>query len=301
MLRPGLVLLLVLLLSPVARADEFMTRTRWVMGTYLRIHLPADRADLDTLFRSCFDMAQQWDNQLSPWQDTAPLTRLSHAAGRWIALPADVMAYLERAKGDARRSGGLFDITLTWEGSAAMELDPERGRARVPRDLGPLDPGGDGKGVALDAMAEILRGAKVTQGLIDFGGSSYLALGSGPEGRGWPVALTGAGGQWLGTLRLRDTALSVSSTVQRRRQEDGTVQEKFHLINLTTGEPVRARRAAVVLAASATEAEVASTVAAITGEVDLEGFPAVSVGIFDEANPTPATRGRFTLFFEPLE
>lgn len=300
MVRLLLLLLMLVIGSPAAQASEFAVQTRWVMGTFLRIHLPSERDDLEALFVSCFETAEFWNDMLSPWQDAAPLTRLSRANGEWVDLPEEVMAYLERAIIDARRSRGAFDITLSREGSASIELDHERDRARLPRGLGPLDPGGDGKGVALDAMADLLKNAEITEALIDFGGSSYLARGSGPDGQGWQVALTGPGGELLGTLRLVDTALSVSSTVQVRRQEDGSVDERFHLADLATGDPVRVRRTAVVLTSSATEADVASTVVAITGDVELEGFPSGVIALFTDNSVEPEVRGEFARCFESM-
>lgn len=272
------------------------------MGTTLRIQLPEQQAGADSLFTACFEVAEAWDDLLSPWQQDAPLTRLSRSDGAWVQLPEEVLDYLERAVEDSRRSDGVYDITMTWHGSERLEIDRARSGARIPADSRSLDPGADGKGVALDAMATILDRAGVAEVLVEFGGSSFLARGGGPSGTGWLVALTGSTGEMLGTLRLLNTALSVSSTVQRRQLEDGTVEECFHLVALNSGAAVQERRTAVVLAQSATEAEVLSTVAAVLGasalqQVDgqaiMERFPDCSLGIFENVAESPLTYGGF--------
>ena len=283
---------------------DFTSRTRWVMGTSLRIQLPSSRADHDTVFAACFEAAQHWDDLLSPWKPAAPLTRLSTEAGAWVDVPGELLDYLERAVSDARRTGGVFDITLTRGGSQKIEIDRNGLRARLPAGSRALDPGGDGKGVALDAIATILDQAGVGEALVDFGGSSFLARGGGPEGAGWIVALTGINGEFLGTLLLVDTALSVSSTVQRREGEDEAVVERFHLVDLSSGALVRQRRSVAVLSESATEAEVLSTAVAIlgveksTGRQLLDRFAGCALGVFEAGDGDPFFRGGFETRFQ---
>jgi thiamine biosynthesis lipoprotein ApbE len=284
-----------------AAAGEYEQRIQWVMGTPLSIQLPREREDLDELFRACFAEARRWDELLSPWKTEAPLTRLSASEGEWVVLPSEVLDYLERAKDDAQRSLGIFDITLTHGGSSHIEIDRDGSRARLPLGARRLDPGGDGKGVALDAIAAHLDRAGVREAFLDFGGSSFLARGSGPEGTGWTIVLEGAGGEMLGTLRLVDTALSVSSTVQRERLENGGIEERFHLLDLRRDELVRTARSVAVLSPSATEAEVLSTSLAISGLTSMHGrfldaFPGAAVGLFDR-EAAPVFQGGFERCF----
>jgi len=299
--------LVALVVAPIAsaapRPREFTAQTQWVMGTSLRIQLPTARADRDTVFAACFEAAQHWDDLLSPWKPAAPLTRLSAEAGAWVEVPGELLDYLERAVNDARRTGGVFDITLTRGGSQKIEIDRTGSRARLPADSPALDPGGDGKGVALDAIAVILDRAGVGEALVDFGGSSFLARGGGPEGSGWAVALAGVDGELLGTLRLVDTALSVSSTVQRREGEDGAVVERLHLVDPSTGAVVRERRSVAVLSESATEAEVLSTAVAILGVEEAVGrrlmdrFGVCALGAFEAEIDEPYFWGGFEMWF----
>jgi len=294
---------LVLLAEIAVQAEPaYLERTRWVMGTTLRIQLPEGQAGAESLFTSCFEVAEAWDDLLSPWQENAPLTLLSRSGGDWVQLPKEVLDYLERAVNDSRRSEGVFDITLTWRGSERLEMDRARSRARLPADSRPLDPGADGKGMALDAMATILDRAGVAEVLVEFGGSSFLARGGGPSGEGWHIALIGPTGEMLGTLNLLNTTLSVSSTIQRRQLEDGSVEERFHLFDLRSGSAVQERRTVAVLAQSATEAEVLSTVAAILGSSAFQKedgqaligrFPGCSLGIFENVAELRHTYGGF--------
>jgi len=297
----AVVIILTLILVTSSPADEHPTtfdqQTQWVMGTTLHIFLPNDLNDRDEIFSTCFATAHHWDGLLSPWKPEAPMTRLSRLAGTWVPVPPELLDYLERAAHDADRSGHVFDITLTHEGSRHLAIDRDHGRARIPARSHALDPGADGKGVALDAIATNLDALGVTSYFLDFGGSSFLARGHGPTTAGWHVALTGPSGQVLGTIQLVDTALSVSSSVQRRHLEDGTVEERFHLIDLRTGDSVSARRTAAVLSPSATEAEVLSTVAAILGHGVSGRFPACALGVFGDRSDDGQVQIEFARFF----
>ena len=291
------------MVSGAPQSLEFTSQTRWVMGTSLRIQLPTSRVDRDTVFAACFEAAQHWDDLLSPWKPAAPLTRLSREAGVWVDVPGELLDYLERAVSGARRTGGVFDITLTRGGSQKIEIDRTGSRARLPAGSRALDPGGDGKGVALDTIAAILDQAGVGEALVDFGGSSFLARGGGPDGSGWSVALAGVDDELLGTLLLVDTALSVSSTVQRREGEGGVVAERFHLVDLNSGALVRKWRSVAVLSESATEAEVLSTAVAIlgvweaTGRQLLDRFTGCALGVFEAGDGDPFFRGGFETRF----
>ena len=53
-----------------------------------------------------------------------------------------------------------------------------------------IDPGGIGKGYAVDRMVAILRENGIRSGLITAGSSSIYAIGAPPtESRGWKIAI----------------------------------------------------------------------------------------------------------------
>jgi thiamine biosynthesis lipoprotein len=123
-----------------------------------------------------------------------------------------------------------------------------------------LDAGGIGKGIALDAIANLFREQGARAAFLDFGGSSQLALGAPPESpSGWKVAVAGAEtGTLLGVLHLRDAALSTS-----RASAPGNPAGP--IVDPRDAVPVPPPRLATVLAPDATTADAWSTALVVLG------------------------------------
>ncbi len=305
--------------SPPAEVARGFLGTRWVMGTELTIdvrHLPA--APATRAAEEGFEEVQRLDNLLSNWLDYTPLSRLNASAGEGpVAADPELIAYLRRARRDAVRTDGNFDVTVGALIQAHRNSsDPdgiEEARALVgisrltitdrtvtlPAGFA-LDPGGDGKGLAVDAVVERLSAHGVTTGFVNFGGSSFFGMGvpgTDPVARGWPVAIAGPDGIPLGTVYLRDRALS--SSCSRVTDADGST--RAHIVNPETGDLVREIRTAVVLSPSATDAEVLSTALVVAGEAGtgwLARFEGAEFAIFTPDRDPVMTPG-FTEVYAP--
>lgn len=264
------------LLAVAAAPDDADRATRWIMGTALTIDIPGAAASEEKAAArdAAFAEAQRWDDLLSHWRKDTPLSRLNASAGAGaVAVPKELFRYIQRALRDAERTNGLFDITVggllpparrdappgapasapPLVGARHVRLEPPD-RVGLPAGMA-LDPGGDGKGVALDAMVALLRSRGVDDAFLDFGGSSFYGLGEGRDGSGWVVALRGTDGEAAGVVRLRDASLSSSAAL--RTTAEGVVQA--HVIDPRSGVLVRVPRAAFAVSPSATDAEVLST------------------------------------------
>lgn len=142
-----------------------------------------------------------------------------------------------------------------------------------------VDLGGIGKGYALDRAAETLREWSIDTALIHSGQSTLLALGSprgaiGPSASGassissrrsgWEIAIRDPDdhARVLGTVRLRDRALSGS----------GTVIHGPHIIDPRTGKPAASPRGAWALAGSAAVSDALSTAFMVLLPDDVDNF-----------------------------
>jgi thiamine biosynthesis lipoprotein len=110
-------------------------------------------------------------------------------------------------------------------------LDADRLAVRIGRE--PVDLGGIGKGLAVRWAAELLSGAG-RAALVEAGGD-LMALGAGPDGDGWLVAVESPVGDAdpAAVLRVSDRAVATSSTRVRSWTVDGA--EVHHLIDPRTG------------------------------------------------------------------
>jgi thiamine biosynthesis lipoprotein len=298
-MRLGLGIVLLLLAVP-ARGD-LVERTQWSMGTELRIVLEAGARtedEVDSIFRACFEVAGATEAVLSRWDPRAELARLNAAAGSDFRASDELFGWLERCLADSRRTNGAVDPTVgTWIlhpgravsiGMNRMHLDASRKTVRMPEGMA-LDSGGDGKGVAVDRIVELLVEERV-DALVSFGGSSSYGLGSSPSGDGWALAVMDVAGEVLGTVTLRDQALSVSHSTLLDHLGNGQTARRPHIYDPSTGELVTEPRTSVVIAPTATVAEVLSTALIVRGADGLEfveAYPGARALISPGSDPMP--------------
>jgi thiamine biosynthesis lipoprotein len=116
-------------------------------------------------------------------------------------------------------------------GSWKPGFDADRSAVRVGRE--PVDLGGIGKGLAVRWATGHLRSAGAAT-LIEAGGD-LMALGGGPDGTGWMVAVESpdGGADPVAVLRLRDRACATSSIRVRSWTVGET--EVHHIIDPRTG------------------------------------------------------------------
>jgi thiamine biosynthesis lipoprotein len=250
--------------------------TRWVMGTPLTLAIPAlPEGRTETLAREAFAVVASLDDLLSDYKPDSPLSRLTEeAAGRAVAVDERLYVFLQRTLEDARRTGGTFDVTVGALTRAYREgrTDPASlqrarqaighhrvqllagGRVRLEGSVR-LDPGGIGKGYALDAVVALLRAHGVRRAFLDFGGSSFYGLGAPPGRRGWPVLLRAAEpGRVLGVVWLRDAGLSTSLSLPP--PDPLKSASRGHIVDPRSGRLVEVARVAAAVSPSATDAEV---------------------------------------------
>ena len=257
--------------------DGLRVHRQWVMGTMLTIAIEVPRGrSAEHLLQGAFSQVSEWDRLLSTFKVNSDLSRLNRQAGKgWLSVDRRVFEYLRRSIADARRTKGAFDITvgaltvlgrrprpsdarrraaLALVGSRSIELASPN-RVRLTRVGMRLDPGGNGKGVALDSVVAYLRKNGVRRAFIDFGGSSFYGLGA-PKGRtGWPVLLTDAKKKPWRVVLLADRGLSMSHSAQQT--SPGHV--RYHIIDPRSGKRIHVWRAVALICKTATEADVLST------------------------------------------
>ena len=243
-----------------AMATTFTFRVRHAEVGYARQALQAAFAEVDRIERL-----------LSRFREGSDIWRINHARrGEMVSLSEECHACLVLAAELWRRTAGAFDVTVGGVVDAiraeqgrligdeqvarrlgervAVELDPVQPRVAVVADGATLDLGAIGKGFALDRALELLREWGVEHGLLNAGGSSILAFGSGAEGAaGWPVALRGerASCEW----ELAQRALGAS----------GTSEQGAHVVDPRRGSQRYQHRRAWALASTAAMADALST------------------------------------------
>lgn len=113
---------------------------------------------------------------------------------------------------------------------------------------------GIAQGYIADKTAAVLRGAGITDVLVDVG--EIVAAGIGPDGAPWPVEIAAAGDRRPGRVPLADSAIATSSPLGTVFDPAGTVG---HILDAQTGCPGGRWRQITVIAESAARADGLST------------------------------------------
>jgi FAD:protein FMN transferase len=157
-------------------------------------------------------------------------------------------------------------------GSAGIELDPEHSAVTLPAGVS-FDPGGIGKGLAADLVADALLDAGALGVLVNLGGD-LRAAGDPPDAGGWPVSLPDPlrPGHELARFSLPHGAVATSSRL--RRHWSTSTGPAHHLIDPTTGRPATGGTVAVsVVADHAWRAEALAKALFLDGPDDLDRYP----------------------------
>lgn len=290
------IVLLVLLVPPRFVTAATVTEVHYVMGTYLRISAQHDDAEsARRAMRGCFAMARRFDERFSRFDPASELSRLNDTRATVVSVSAEMAELLRRAIDLRAATGGTFDVgvgalTALWrdapEWPAPHYIEAARatseieglalnGASLVRRPGVIVDLDGIAKGWTVDRCVAHLRGAGIAHALVSFGESSLYALGTAPGGRRWQVDVRGLDPDTvLGTLGLRNEALSVSAVFGHERQIGG--RHIGHIINPRSGQPLTQAAVAVIVASSATDAEAFSKALLIRD--DTRGLPISAAG-----------------------
>lgn len=276
-----------------------VAEARLAMGTRFEVVLPGeDRSRLLAAAEAALDEIERVEAQLSMYREESELSGINaRAAGEPVRVEPRLFNFLRLAVRLAGETDGSFDLTIrpllqAWgfvggsghlpqpeeveaaralTGYSLVHLDEEARSVRFLREGVSLDLGAIGKGYGIDRAREALEDAGVACALIHAGTSTVYAVGNPPGEPGWRVALRDPapdGEQALGTVLLRDRALSVSAPHGKAFREG---ERLFgHVLDPRTGEPARAALLAAAAHASATLTDALSTALLVLGEPGLQ-------------------------------
>jgi thiamine biosynthesis lipoprotein len=233
-----------------------------------------DEAVMENAVEEAFDEARRLDDLLSNYKPESEWSKVNRfAAERPVKTTPELFDLLSACVEYSRASEGAFDISVgplmrVWgfyKGTGHMprgeeienarritgwrniELDATTRSVRFRQKGIELDPGGIGKGYAVDRMVEVLRKNGITIGLVSASGSSFYAMGKPPGEDGWHIEIKDPRDQSKSVeeVVLKDESMSTSGSYEKFFKADGRIYS--HIMDPRTGYPAKGMLAVSVI------------------------------------------------------
>lgn len=292
----------------IAPPERMFSQSHAAMGTTFTVFVYAvDGRKASEYFDMAFDEVDRVEDLLSNYRPASELSRINRlAASQDVTTDAEMFKFLQTAMDWSSKSAGTFDITVgplmrAWgffRGQGHYPTPDELASAR--KSIGwehvhldapsrtvhfdvqgmEMDPGGIGKGYAVECVVTLLRAAGVKTALVDAGSSTIYAIGAPPGTDGWTIQVPRPGDRAhsISSVVLRDTSLSTSGNYEKFFTLDGKIY--CHIMDPRTGEPVQGTLQTTVITPNATDSDVLSLVMFVMGpekaEKLLDSIPGTS-------------------------
>lgn len=262
-----------------------LERSTDAMGTTFSVVLyGSDQAAMNQAIDRAFEEAHRLDALLSNYRPASEWSRINReaAAGPVVVSP-ELFRLLSDCIEYSRESEGTFDLTVgplmrVWGffggdrhvpstarirealevvGYRHLQLNARERSVRFDRAGVEIDPGGVGKGYAVDRMIEVLRTRGFRNALVAASGSSIFGLGSpAEEPRGWPISIADP---WdhrknVAQVFLKDQSLSTSGSYEKSFRAGG--RRYSHIMDPRSGVPAERAVQVTVIAPRTIDSEV---------------------------------------------
>lgn len=269
--------------SEVNKAPLRLERSLDAMGsTFTAVLYGEDVGKMQSAVEQAFDEVRRLDHMLSNYIPSSELSEVNRrAAAQPVGVSTEFFNLLAACITYSRQSEGAFDISVgplmkVWgfyKGSGRLPhraeirgamasvgysnilLDSKNHTVRFARTGVELDPGGIGKGYAVDRMAGILKESGVQSALINAAGSSIYAIGSPPNERGWRTKIRDPkdASKTAEEVYLKNQSMSTSGNYEKSFVAEGKIYS--HIMDPRTGYPAKGMLSVSVIAPKTLDTE----------------------------------------------
>ena len=238
------------------------------MGSaYTMVLYGDDENQLRSASEEAAEEVRRLDHMLSNYDPNSEWSQLNREAGRHpVRVSPEDFDLISACVNYSKASEGAFDITVGplmkiwgfYKGSGrlphqaeirgAMDkvgyrhviLDPENDTVRFDQEGVEIDPGGIGKGYAVDRMLEVLKRNGIRSALVGGSASSIYALGAPPsDPRGWKISIKDPKNRnkTVEDVYLKNESMSTSGNYEKFFYAEGRMWS--HIMDPRTGYPAQ--------------------------------------------------------------
>jgi FAD:protein FMN transferase len=252
-------------------------------STYTVTLYGTDRIAMEAAADAALDEARRLDDLLSNYKKDSELSQVNQRAAQSpVKVSPEFFRLLEHCQEYSRESEGAFDLTVgplmrVWgfykgsghlphraEVQAAMtkvgyrhvHLDAAARTVSFDRAGVELDPGGIGKGYAVDRMVDVLKQKGVRIALVTGSGSSIYGMGAPPgQAQGWRIEIKNPWNvsKTAAEVFLKDMSMSTSGSYEKFFRAEGKTYA--HIMDPRTGYPAQGSVSVSVIAPETIDSE----------------------------------------------
>lgn len=241
------------------------------------------RTQLEAAVTESLEEARRIDQLLSNYKKDSEWSKVNRLAGQQpVTVSKELFDLLAACVEYSRQSEGTFDITVgplmrSWGffrgsgrfphraeirtamaavGYQNIELNPENLSVRFRNPQTEMDPGGVGKGYAVDRMVESLKQAGINSAFITAAGSSMYGLGTPPGEAGWKVVIAHPADKSrnVAELLLKNESMATSGSSEKFITVGGKIYS--HIMDPRTGYPAQGTLSVSLVGSRALDTEV---------------------------------------------
>ena len=241
-----------------------------------------ERARLQAVVAQGLEEARRLDEMLSNYKPDSEWSQMNRQAAKGpFRISTELFQLLSACLEYSRESGGTFDISvgpllklwgfykgtghlphraevrgaLSLVGYRNIQLEAAHHSVRFLKKGVELDPGGIGKGYAVDRIAQILKNNGVGKALVSGGGSSIYAIGAPPGETGWELDIKNPRdpSRPVASVLLKDESMSTSGNYEKFFRAEGKLYS--HIMDPRTGFPAQGTLSTSVIAPKTIDSE----------------------------------------------
>jgi thiamine biosynthesis lipoprotein len=264
-------------------ATSLYSQTRMIMGTFCEVQIyDSDEARAQKAIAAALDEMQRVDRLLSNYAPASELSAINREASKApVRASQEMFDFIRLCRDFHTQLAGAFDPTVgplvrAWGFFSSRPAKPsdaeialaksksgfdkvvlnEREKTVFYKAAGlEIDPGGIGKGYAVDKAVAVLKKLKVRSALVSAGGSTLYGIGQPPGRDYWRIALRNPVDleHPYAIARLKNSSLSTSGVAQQSVLVDG--RRTSHIFDPRSGEPIAGVCQTSVVAPTATASD----------------------------------------------